>query len=65
MPTVAKSAMSLPIEKEQATPREFDILDVLLILAARKGMIFLASVAGFVLGLGWCFWLPRRLPPKQ
>jgi tyrosine-protein kinase Etk/Wzc len=39
------------VDRSQATPREFDILDLFLILAARKRLIFWASVGGFVLGI--------------
>jgi tyrosine-protein kinase Etk/Wzc len=39
------------VDRNQAMPREFDILDLFLILAARKGLIFWASVGGFVLGI--------------
>ena len=51
MPTVNEIDHEAPAVRSQSTPREFDILDVVLILAARKGMIFLASVAGFVIGV--------------
>jgi tyrosine-protein kinase Etk/Wzc len=39
------------VDRSEATPREFDILDLFLILAARKRLIFWASVGGFVLGI--------------
>jgi tyrosine-protein kinase Etk/Wzc len=52
MRTIDEISHDAPVDKSSATAREFDILDVLLILAARKSMIFLASVAGFAIGVG-------------
>jgi tyrosine-protein kinase Etk/Wzc len=55
MPTVneigRESSHETSVDRSQATPREFDILDLFLILAARKRLIFWASVGGFVLGV--------------
>jgi tyrosine-protein kinase Etk/Wzc len=55
MPTVneisRESSHETSVDRSQATPREFDILDLFLILAARKRLIFWASVGGFVLGI--------------
>jgi uncharacterized protein involved in exopolysaccharide biosynthesis len=51
MPTVNEIGHEAPVGRSNPTPREFDILDVLLILAARKGTILLASAAGFVIGV--------------
>jgi tyrosine-protein kinase Etk/Wzc len=51
MPTVNEILQETPPARSQSAPREFDILDLILILAARKGTIFLASVAGFVIGV--------------
>ena len=72
MPTVSEVSHEIPIDKDSPTPREFDILDVLLILAARKGTIFLATVAGLALGIGLVFLVTPSytakasiLPPTQ
>jgi tyrosine-protein kinase Etk/Wzc len=55
MPTVNEishePSQETSVDRSQATPREFDILDLFLILAARKRLIFWASVGGFVLGI--------------
>jgi tyrosine-protein kinase Etk/Wzc len=55
MPTVNEighePAQETSVDRSQATPREFDILDLFLILAARKRLIFWFSVGGFVLGV--------------
>ena len=51
MPTVNELSHDAPAVRSQSTPREFDILDVALILAARKGTILLASAAGFAIGV--------------
>jgi tyrosine-protein kinase Etk/Wzc len=55
MPTVNEishePSQETSVDRSQATPREFDVLDVFLILAARKRLIFWASVGGFVLGI--------------
>ena len=64
MSTVSEVSHEIPIDKDSPTPREFDILDVLLILAARKGTIFLATVAGLALGIGLVF-LVRPLVHRQ
>ena len=72
MPTVSEVGHEIPIDKGSPTPREFDILDVLLILAARKGTIFLASLAGFAIGIGLVLMVKPSftakasiLPPTQ
>jgi tyrosine-protein kinase Etk/Wzc len=51
MPTVNEISHASSVDRSQETPREFDILDLFLIIAARKGLIFWASVGGFVLGI--------------
>jgi tyrosine-protein kinase Etk/Wzc len=72
MPTVNEISHEAPAVRSQPSPREFDILDVVLILAARKGTIFLASVAGFVIGVGLVLMVAPSytakaviLPPQQ
>jgi uncharacterized protein involved in exopolysaccharide biosynthesis len=72
MQTVNDISQQAPVEGSAATSREFDILDVLLILAARKGLIILMSVAGFVLGIGLVLTVAPSytakatiLPPQQ
>ena len=52
MPTVNElSHEAPPLGRSERTPREFDILDVALIFAARKWTILIASAAGFILAL--------------
>ena len=51
MQTVNEINHDPTVERSQATPREFDLLDLLLILAARKRLIFWTSAGGFVLGI--------------
>ena len=52
MPTVNEiNHEAPPLGRSERTPREFDILDVALIFAARKWTILLASAAGFVIAL--------------
>jgi tyrosine-protein kinase Etk/Wzc len=72
MPTVSEVSHEIPLDNDSPPPREFDILDVLLILAARKGTIFLATVAGLALGIGLVFLVNPSytakasiLPPTQ
>jgi tyrosine-protein kinase Etk/Wzc len=49
MRTVNEISQEAPVDRSKSASPEFDILDVLLILAARKRAIFLAWVAGLVL----------------
>jgi uncharacterized protein involved in exopolysaccharide biosynthesis len=72
MPTVNEISHDVPVVASKPAGREFDILDVLLILAARKGLIFWASVAGFVIGVGLVLMVKPTftakaviLPPQQ
>jgi uncharacterized protein involved in exopolysaccharide biosynthesis len=72
MQTVNDISQEAPVEGSAAASREFDILDVLLILAARKRLIILMSVAGFVLGIGLVLLVAPSytakatiLPPQQ
>ncbi len=72
MPTFSEISHQPPIDRGSTTPREFDILDVLLILAARKRLIFLASVAGFAIAIGLVLLVKPTftakttiLPPEQ
>ena len=51
MRTVNDLSLEAPAAVSEQTPREFDILDVLLILASRKAFIALLSLIGFVLGI--------------
>jgi tyrosine-protein kinase Etk/Wzc len=51
MPTVNEISHEPSVDRSQPTPREFDVLDLFLILAARKRLIFWTSVGGFVLGI--------------
>src|ERR1700761_1018862 len=51
MPTVNEISHEPPVVGSDTGPREFDVLDVALIFAARKYTILLASVVGFILGL--------------
>lgn len=52
MPTLNELGLDAPVERSKSTTRDFDILDILLIVAARKGLIFLSTVAGFALAVG-------------
>jgi tyrosine-protein kinase Etk/Wzc len=72
MPTVSEISREAPVDRGNSTPREFDILDVLLIIAARKRLIFLASAVGFVLAIGLVLLVKASytaktmiLPPEQ
>jgi tyrosine-protein kinase Etk/Wzc len=52
MPTVNEISHEAPLlGRSEPTPREFDILDVVLIMASRKWTIFFTSLAGFVIGI--------------
>ena len=52
MPTLNELGLEAPVDRSKSTAREFDILDILVIVAARKGLIFLMTVAGFAIALG-------------
>jgi tyrosine-protein kinase Etk/Wzc len=72
MPIVSEISREAPVDRGNSTPREFDILDVLVIIAARKRLIFLASAAGFVLAIGLVLLVKPSytaktmiLPPEQ
>jgi len=76
MPTVNEisheTSHESSLDRSQAAPREFDILDLFLIIAARKGLIFWASVGGFVLGVLLVLMVDAKftakaviLPPQQ
>jgi tyrosine-protein kinase Etk/Wzc len=51
MPTFNEISHEPPELENRSAPREFDILDVILIFASRKWTIFLSSVAGFVIAV--------------
>jgi tyrosine-protein kinase Etk/Wzc len=72
MPTFSEISHQPPIDRGSTTPREFDILDVLLILASRKLTIFLASLAGMIVAIGLVLMVGPSftgtaliLPPEQ
>ena len=72
MPTLNELGLDAPVDRGKSTAREFDILDVVLIIAARKRLIFLATVAGFVLAIGVVLLVKPTysaqtmiLPPEQ
>jgi uncharacterized protein involved in exopolysaccharide biosynthesis len=52
MQTVKEVGLETPALGATATSRDFDILDVALILSARKRLIFFATIAGLALGIG-------------
>jgi tyrosine-protein kinase Etk/Wzc len=52
MPTLNELGLEAPVDRSKSTAREFDILDILLIVAARKRFIFLMTVAGFAIAFG-------------
>ena len=72
MPTLNELGLEAPVDRSKSTAREFDILDVVLIIAARKRLIFLATVVGFVLAIGLVLLVKPTysaqtmiLPPEQ
>jgi len=72
MPTINEISHEPPAIGSRSAPREFDILDVILIFAARKWTIFLASVAGFVIAVVLVFMVTPMytakttiMPPQQ
>jgi tyrosine-protein kinase Etk/Wzc len=72
MPTINEISHEPPALESRSVPREFDILDVILILAARKWTIFLTSVAGFVIAVVLVFMVKPMytakttiMPPQQ
>jgi tyrosine-protein kinase Etk/Wzc len=72
MQTVNEINLEAPVEGSKSRSTEFDILDVALILAARKGLIILMSVAGFVLAIILVLFVAPSytakttiLPPEQ
>src|SRR5271156_3888234 len=52
MPTLNELGLDAPVDQSKSTAREFDILDILVIVAARKRFIFLMTVAGFAIAMG-------------
>lgn len=72
MPTINEISHEPPAVGSRSAPREFDILDVILVLAARKWTIFLTSVAGFVIAVALVFMVKPMytakttiMPPQQ
>ena len=72
MPTLNELGLDAPVDRSKSTAREFDILDVVLIIAARKGFIFLMTVAGFAIAFGLVLLVTPSyiakaviLPPEQ
>jgi tyrosine-protein kinase Etk/Wzc len=72
MPTINEISHEPPALGSRSAPREFDILDVILVLAARKWTIFLTSVAGFVVAVALVFMVKPMytakttiMPPQQ
>jgi tyrosine-protein kinase Etk/Wzc len=64
MPTLNELGLDAPVEQSKSTARDFDILDILLIVAARKGLIFLSTVAGFALAVGLVFLVKPTFTAK-
>jgi tyrosine-protein kinase Etk/Wzc len=72
MPSVDEFSQEVPVAGGGPVPREFDILDLALILAAHKRTIFLSALAGFVLACGIVLLIAPSytakaviLPPQQ
>ena len=72
MPTVNEISHEAPVDRSHSTPAEFDILDLALILAARKRTIFIASAVGMLLAIGLVLTVAPSftakaviLPPEQ
>jgi tyrosine-protein kinase Etk/Wzc len=72
MQTVNEISPVVLVEGNAAPAREFDILDVLIILASRKLTIFLASVAGLLIAIVMVLFVQPSytakaaiLPPEQ
>jgi tyrosine-protein kinase Etk/Wzc len=72
MPTLNELGLDAPVDRSKSTAKEFDILDVLLIVAARKRFIFLMAVAGFAIAFGAVQFVKPSytakaviLPPEQ
>jgi tyrosine-protein kinase Etk/Wzc len=72
MPTLNEIGLEAPVDRSKSIARDFDILDVLLIVAARKRLIFLATVAGFAIAVGLVLLVKPSftaktmiLPPEQ
>jgi tyrosine-protein kinase Etk/Wzc len=72
MPTVNEISHEVAVDRSRSAPAEFDILDLLLILASRKRMILLASLVGMLLGIGLVLLVAPTftakatiLPPEQ
>ena len=72
MQTVNEMSAEVPLQGNTAPAREFDILDVLIILASRKLTIFFASVVGLVIAILWVLTVEPSytakatiMPPEQ
>jgi tyrosine-protein kinase Etk/Wzc len=72
MQTVNELSQPAPVTPSSHMPLEFDVLDLMLILAAHKWKIFLYTVAGFVLGIVLVLFVTPKytakaviLPPQQ
>ena len=72
MQTVNELSQPTPVANSSHMPLEFDVLDLILILAARKWKICLYTVAGFVLGIVLVLFVTPKytakaviLPPQQ
>jgi tyrosine-protein kinase Etk/Wzc len=72
MPTLNELGLEAPVDRSKSTVREFDILDILVIVAARKGFIFLMTVVGFAIAFGLTMFVTPSytakaviLPPEQ
>lgn len=72
MPTLNELGLEAPPDRSKSTAREFDILDVLLIVAARKRLIFLWTAGGMLLAIGLVLLVKPTftakaliLPPEQ
>jgi uncharacterized protein involved in exopolysaccharide biosynthesis len=73
MHPVAETAREIPLEASKPAPAEFDLIDILLILAARKRLILLSTAVGLLV-FGLCVFFVVRpvftgvaviMPPQQ
>lgn len=72
MPTVNEVRPVVDARPSEPPSREFDILDVIIILASRKFTILFATIAGFLIAVLWVLTIPpvftakaMIMPPEQ
>jgi tyrosine-protein kinase Etk/Wzc len=72
MPTIDEISHEVPVSSGKSQPMEFDLLDLLVIFAAGKRIIFLTTAACLALAIGLGYWVSPTftgkaviLPPQQ